>query len=39
LAIEKANLLAATENPAKSGNTKIVVIGHSKNGLPLILGQ
>jgi hypothetical protein len=24
---------------AKSSNTKVVVIGNSKNGLPLILGQ
>jgi prohibitin 1 len=31
--------IEATENLAKSGNTKIVVIGNSKNGLPLILGQ
>ena len=31
--------IEATENLAKSANTKIVVIGNSKNGLPLILGQ
>jgi len=31
--------IEATENLAKSPNTKIVVIGNSKNGLPLILGQ
>ena len=31
--------IEATENLAKSGNSKIVVIGNSKNGLPLILGQ
>ena len=31
--------IEATENLAKSSNTKIVVIGNSKNGLPLILGQ
>ena len=31
--------IEATENLAKSENTKIVVIGNSKNGLPLILGQ
>src|SRR5271155_4356083 len=30
--------IEATENLAKSTNTKIVVIGNSKNGLPLILG-
>src|SRR5580700_1410423 len=30
---------AATENLAKSANSKVVVIGNSKNGLPLILGQ
>jgi len=30
--------IEATENLAKSSNTKIVVIGNSKNGLPLILG-
>jgi len=27
------------ETLAKSPNTKVVVIGNSKNGLPLILGQ
>jgi regulator of protease activity HflC (stomatin/prohibitin superfamily) len=31
--------IEATENLSKSANTKIVVIGNSKNGLPLILGQ
>jgi regulator of protease activity HflC (stomatin/prohibitin superfamily) len=31
--------IEATESLAKSSNTKIVVIGNSKNGLPLILGQ
>jgi regulator of protease activity HflC (stomatin/prohibitin superfamily) len=31
--------IEATENLAKSPNSKIVVIGNSKNGLPLILGQ
>ena len=31
--------IEATENLAKSSNAKIVVIGNSKNGLPLILGQ
>jgi prohibitin 1 len=31
--------IEATENLAKSGNSKVVVIGNSKNGLPLILGQ
>jgi regulator of protease activity HflC (stomatin/prohibitin superfamily) len=31
--------IEATENLAKSGNAKVVVIGNSKNGLPLILGQ
>ncbi len=31
--------IEATENLSKSPNTKIVVIGNSKNGLPLILGQ
>jgi prohibitin 1 len=31
--------IEATENLAKSPNTKIVVVGNSKNGLPLILGQ
>jgi regulator of protease activity HflC (stomatin/prohibitin superfamily) len=30
--------IEATENLAKSSNTKIVVIGNPKNGLPLILG-
>ncbi len=28
-----------TENLAKSANSKVVVIGNNKNGLPLILGQ
>jgi prohibitin 1 len=31
--------IEATENLAKSPNAKVVVIGNSKNGLPLILGQ
>jgi len=31
--------IEATENLAKSNNSKVVVIGNSKNGLPLILGQ
>ena len=31
--------IEATENLAKSANTKVVVIGNNKNGLPLILGQ
>ena len=31
--------IEATENLAKSTNAKVVVIGNSKNGLPLILGQ
>jgi prohibitin 1 len=31
--------IEATENLAKSPNSKVVVIGNSKNGLPLILGQ
>jgi regulator of protease activity HflC (stomatin/prohibitin superfamily) len=31
--------IEATENLAKSTNTKIVVIGNTKNGLPLIMGQ
>jgi regulator of protease activity HflC (stomatin/prohibitin superfamily) len=31
--------IEATEILAKSSNTKVVVIGNSKNGLPLILGQ
>jgi prohibitin 1 len=31
--------IEATESLAKSNNSKVVVIGHSKNGLPLILGQ
>ncbi len=31
--------IEATENLDKSANSKIVVIGNSKNGLPLILGQ
>jgi prohibitin 1 len=30
--------IEATENLAKSANSKVVVIGNSKNGLPLILG-
>jgi regulator of protease activity HflC (stomatin/prohibitin superfamily) len=31
--------IEATENLAKSANSKVVVIGNNKNGLPLILGQ
>src|SRR5262252_101761 len=31
--------IEATENLAKSANTKVVVVGNNKNGLPLILGQ
>ena len=31
--------IEATENLAKSSNSKVVVIGGGKNGLPLILGQ
>lgn len=31
--------IEATENLAKSPNSKVVVIGSGKNGLPLILGQ
>jgi len=31
--------IEATENLSKSANTTVVVIGNSKNGLPLILGQ
>lgn len=31
--------IEATENLARSSNTKVVVIGNNKNGLPLILGQ
>jgi prohibitin 1 len=31
--------IEATETLAKSNNTKVVVIGNQKNGLPLILGQ
>src|SRR5207245_9694241 len=31
--------IEATENLAKSVNSKVVVIGNSKNGLPLILEQ
>ena len=31
--------IEATEALAKSPNTKVVVVGNSKNGLPLILGQ
>jgi prohibitin 1 len=31
--------IEATENLAKSTNSKVVVIGSGKNGLPLILGQ
>jgi regulator of protease activity HflC (stomatin/prohibitin superfamily) len=31
--------IEATETLAKSPNTKVVVVGNTKNGLPLILGQ
>jgi prohibitin 1 len=31
--------IEATETLAKSPNTKVIVVGNSKNGLPLILGQ
>lgn len=31
--------IEATENLSKSPNTKIVIIGNTKNGLPLIMGQ
>lgn len=31
--------IEATETLAKSPNTKVVVVGNGKNGLPLILGQ
>jgi prohibitin 1 len=31
--------IEATETLARSANTKVVVIGNNKNGLPLILGQ
>lgn len=31
--------IEATENLAKSTNTKIIVIGNSKNGLPLVMSQ
>jgi regulator of protease activity HflC (stomatin/prohibitin superfamily) len=31
--------IEATESLAKSSNSKVAVIGNSKNGLPLILGQ
>jgi prohibitin 1 len=31
--------IEATESLARSANTKVVVVGNSKNGLPLILGQ
>jgi regulator of protease activity HflC (stomatin/prohibitin superfamily) len=31
--------IEATESLAKSPNTKVVVVGNNKNGLPLILGQ
>lgn len=31
--------IEATETLAKSANTKVVVVGNPKNGLPLILGQ
>jgi regulator of protease activity HflC (stomatin/prohibitin superfamily) len=31
--------IEATENLAKSSNAKIIVIGNSKNGLPLVMGQ
>jgi len=31
--------IEATETLAKSPNSKIIVIGNPKNGLPLIMGQ
>lgn len=31
--------IEATESLAKSSNTKIVVIGNTKNGLPLVMSQ
>jgi len=31
--------IEATESLARSPNTKVVVVGNNKNGLPLILGQ
>jgi len=31
--------IEATENVARSGNAKVVVIGSNKNSLPLILEQ
>lgn len=31
--------IEATENLSKSPNSKVVVIGNSRNGLPLILAQ
>jgi prohibitin 1 len=31
--------IEATETLAKSANTKIIVIGNTKNGLPLVMGQ
>jgi prohibitin 1 len=31
--------IEATENLSKSPNTKIVIIGNTKNGLPIIMGQ
>lgn len=31
--------IEATESLARSTNTKVVIVGNSKNGLPLILGQ
>jgi len=31
--------IEATENLAKSANAKVVVIGNTKNGLPIIMGQ
>ncbi|HMF89507.1 MAG TPA: prohibitin family protein [Candidatus Angelobacter sp.] len=31
--------IEATETLAKSSNTKIIVIGNTKNGLPLVMGQ
>src|SRR5205085_11002207 len=31
--------IEATENLAKSPNTKIVLIGNTKNGLPLVMSQ
>ena len=31
--------IEATQDLAKSQNSKIIIIGNSKNGLPLVLGD